>query len=344
MMTVMTASAQQIQIVDNNGDGIPLVSVLTEEGVLIGTTDLDGRLADVKGAAKVAVTHVAYKPQLVTVASLKEGRVTMEDLGYNLAEIVVKPKPYIYVETYYRVYVYRNDSLGYFRCGIMPNAFDPQTKKLEHGSYSNATAEYYASLGVYLTWGIRAEMNKAGQVRAAGVMNKEGLKKRYFITTDDSNPKRWVYSNPEGTVGQVVFQGDQVRTTIDAGKAQMYANKAKGETKMLKKREDIDYEYLYTLIGDYRENEAETDITSFIMNTDHWEYTDKKGHAKYIIECYATDRGYMDKAEWKAKKKELKVDYKKVNTIEGMEAYERRHNIPALPASVRQALGKLKHY
>ena len=43
---------------------------MTEDGVLIGTTGMDGVLADVKGAAKVAVTHVAYKPQLVIVASL----------------------------------------------------------------------------------------------------------------------------------------------------------------------------------------------------------------------------------------------------------------------------------
>lgn len=70
MMTVVSAQAQRIEVVDADGHGIPLVSVLTEDGVLIGTTNLDGVLSDVKGAAKVALTHVAYKPQLVTVADL----------------------------------------------------------------------------------------------------------------------------------------------------------------------------------------------------------------------------------------------------------------------------------
>ena len=82
----VSAQAQKIQIVDNDGNAIPLVSVMTENGNYIGTTDFDGVLNDVKGAAKVALTHVAYKPQLVTVASLQNGRVTMEDLDYGLDE------------------------------------------------------------------------------------------------------------------------------------------------------------------------------------------------------------------------------------------------------------------
>lgn len=57
------------------------------------------------------------------MADLQEGRITIEDVGYDLAEIVVKPKPYIFVEVFYRVYVYRDDSPCYFLSGIMPNAY-----------------------------------------------------------------------------------------------------------------------------------------------------------------------------------------------------------------------------
>ena len=132
MMTVVNVSAQRLQVVDSDGQGIPLASVLTEDGIFIATTDLNGVVDDVKGAARVTVTHVAFKPQQVSIASLTNGRVTMEDIDYNLAEIVVTPKQYIYVEDFYRVYVYRNDSLCYFLSGIMPNAYDLQKKKLEH--------------------------------------------------------------------------------------------------------------------------------------------------------------------------------------------------------------------
>lgn len=123
MMTAMSAQAQKIQIVDNDGNAIPLVSVMTENGNYIGTTDFDGVLNDVKGAAKVALTHVAYKPQLVTVASLQNGRVTMEDLDYGLDEVVVKPKPYLYVEYYYRVFSYIGDSLRVYTAGILPGLY-----------------------------------------------------------------------------------------------------------------------------------------------------------------------------------------------------------------------------
>ncbi len=62
MAVTIGVQAQRIEVVDAEGHGIPLVSVLTEEGNFIGTTDMDGVVADVKGASKVAVTHVAYKP------------------------------------------------------------------------------------------------------------------------------------------------------------------------------------------------------------------------------------------------------------------------------------------
>ena len=65
LMTAMSAMAQRIEVVDADGNGIPLVSVTTEDGVFVGKTDLNGVLADVKGAQKVGLSHVAYKPQLL---------------------------------------------------------------------------------------------------------------------------------------------------------------------------------------------------------------------------------------------------------------------------------------
>ena len=37
MMSVMSVSAQRIQVVDEEGQGIPLATILTEERVMIGT-------------------------------------------------------------------------------------------------------------------------------------------------------------------------------------------------------------------------------------------------------------------------------------------------------------------
>ena len=57
IMVSISAQAQKIQVVDADGNAIPLVSVLTEDGVLIGTTDISGTLTDVKGATKVVLTR-----------------------------------------------------------------------------------------------------------------------------------------------------------------------------------------------------------------------------------------------------------------------------------------------
>ena len=61
IMTAMSAQAQKLQTVDKDGQPVPYASIISEDGNIIGTTDLDGVLNDVKGAEVVSITHVAYK-------------------------------------------------------------------------------------------------------------------------------------------------------------------------------------------------------------------------------------------------------------------------------------------
>ena len=343
MMTALSALAQKIEVVDADGYGIPQVVVLTEDGTLIGVTDINGVLSDVKGNAKVTLRLVGFKSQTVTVASLAEGKVTMEDLDYSLAEVVVKPKPYIYVETLYRVYVYRNDSLCYFSSGIMPNAYDAKNKKLEHGSYSNARAEYCNKLGAAATWSVRAQKYDAGQITiipSPERMEKK-MKDNLFVTTTVNSPSRSTYSNPQGIISYLTRTDGQVRVNLDAGKMQMYANEANGETEKLEKRQMMGYENQYTIA--WAENEERTlGAENFLMEMNHWEYNDHKGHVKFFIETYATDHYYMDEKEWKARKKAIKADYGSTMTLDQLSDYATRHNIPALSPATLQAIGKLK--
>ena len=343
LMIVICAKAQRIEVVDAEGHGIPMVSVLTEDGNLIGTTDLSGVLADVKGAGKVALTHVAYKPQLVDVNSLANGRMTLEDIGYNLQEIVVTPKPYIYVEAFYRVYVYRDDSLCYFLSGIMPNAYDPQKKKLEHGSYYQAYAEYCEKMGAAITWGARTQEFNAGKVHTKGLPSSEMMQSNYFTTVDHDSHNLKTYNNPQGPVGQLVRANGQTRLTLDGGKMQMYVNEVKGQTKQLERRQEKGYEYQYTLVFN-SEEEEQCDVSNFLMVSHHWEYNDKKSHVKFFIENYATDHYYMDKQEWKDRKKAIKEEYGASMTLDKIEAYATSHNIPALSPATRQAIGKLRQW
>ena len=75
-LAAISVRAQKIQVVDDEGLGVPLASILTEDGVMIGTTNLDGYF-DMAGAQKVVVTHVAYKPLTISAATIQNGRVVM---------------------------------------------------------------------------------------------------------------------------------------------------------------------------------------------------------------------------------------------------------------------------
>ena len=340
LMAAVSARAQKIKVVDSDGNGIHLVSVLTEDGNMIGTTSLEGVIADVKGAKKLVLTHVAFKPQLVDVASLKDGVVTMEDIDYSLAEVVVKPKPYVYVETFYRVYAYINDSLRYYCAGIMPNTYDPQKKKVKQGSYLDCVGEFSPSTGVAVTWGARMQRFHAGGINKSGAIDilKGGHSRDYyFITLTDEGEGRQRVSNPEGTVGFIETEKNEVHMMLDAGKMQMYRNKALGQDRVLKGREKTEYDYEFNEIFTLDE-EGNSTVADLVMYSNHWEWNGSNGRRKFIIETYATERSYMEAKEFKAKKKELRGTYKSLMTLDQLESYATSHNIPALAPSVRKAI------
>ena len=134
-----------------------------------------------------------------------------------------------------------------------------------------------------------------------------------------------------------------MRMTLDGGKAQMYANKAKGQTSVLKLRQKKGYEYQFTTILDDNQEVGHA-VENYLMDLNHWEYNDKKGHVKFFIENYATGHYYMDKQEWKDKKKSMKQDYGNKMTLDQLDAYATSHNLPALSSATRQAIGKLKQW
>ena len=358
LMTAMDARAQKIQVVDNDGNAIPLVSVLTEDGVLIGTTGLDGVLADVKGAAKVAVTHVAYKPQLVTVAELPshegEGqgwgpvrRITMEDIDYGINEVVVKPKPYLYVEYYFRAFSYIEDSLRVYTAGILPVSHDIRNKY--KGKVRGAWA-FGGAANKALTWNTQDLEYLAEQgVKSATSPIETGLRKekkyeeKYKTSVEPDGENRWIVRTPEGVMGQIIHDDGLSISTLDAGRMQIYAGKIsnkKNDEKMAQRRERLNYTYQYTEVFRLDEDGA-VQRDGFVMEQDHWEHDSGKGKKITILYLYAADKGYMDEAEVKARGKEISKPYKGDMTLDELAAYERAHNIPALAPEQLKAIQTL---
>lgn len=348
IMVALSAQAQKIQVVDDDGNGIPLVSVLTEDGLFIGATDLNGVLANVNGASKVALTHVAFKPQLVTIADLPSidgGRkVIMESVDYGLDEVVVKPKPYLYVEYYFRAFSYIDDSLRVYTAGIIPVAHEIRNK---YKGKTKGVWTFGGAANKALAWNTmdladRAEQGAKGNASPIekAIYESERFKDYYKTSVEPDGENRWIVKNPEEVLGHIIHDDGLSITTIDAGRSQIYANKVNGEDKKAKAREERDYTYQYTEVFKLNED-GNVQHDGFVMEEDHWEYNAKKGRKILIIQIYATEKSYMDEDEFKAHRKELTKGYAGDMSLDELAAYARAHKIPELASQQLDAIKAL---
>lgn len=344
IMVAISAQAQKIQVVDDDGNGIPLVSVLTENGLFIGTTDMNGVLDNVNGASKVALTHVAFKPQLVSLASVQNGKITMESVDYGLDEVVVKPKPYLYVEYYFRAFSYIDDSLRVYTAGIIPVAHEIHNKYkgITHSVWTFGGAANKALAWNTMDLADRAEQGAKGNASPIekAIYESERFKDYYKTSVEPDGENRWIVRNPEEVLGHIIHDDDLSITTLDGGRSQIYANKVNGEEKKAKRREETDYTYQYTEVFKLNE-EGKVQNDGFVMELDHWEYNAKKGRRITILYLYATEKSYMDEAEFKARRKELNKGHAGDMSLDELAKYAQEHNIPALAPQQLDAIKAL---
>ena len=344
IMVAISAQAQKIQVVDDDGNGIPLVSVLTENGLFIGTTDMNGVLDNVNGASKVALTHVAFKPQLVSLASVQNGKITMESVDYGLDEVVVKPKPYLYVEYYFRAFSYIDDSLRVYTAGIIPVAHEIRNKYkgITHSVWTFGGAANKALAWNTMDLADRAEQGAKGNASPIekAIYESERFKDYYKTSVEPDGENRWIVRNPEEVLGHIIHDDGLSITTLDGGRSQIYANKVNGEEKKAKRREETDYTYQYTEVFKLNE-EGKVQNDGFVMELDHWEYNAKKGRRITILYLYATEKSYMDEAEFKARRKELNKGHAGDMSLDELAKYAQEHNIPALAPQQLDAIKAL---
>lgn len=351
IISATTVLAQKIEVIDNDGNPIPLVNVLAEDGILIGTTDLDGTLSDVRGAQKITLTHIAYKSKKVDIASLKDGRVVMEDVYHKIKVAVVRPKPYIYMEYYFRAFSYIGDSLRVYTAGILPMAHEINNKYI-----GKAHGHFWAFGGAAnkaLSWNTQDLQNKAQKVAAKALfpMNialQKGEKflNYYRTTIEPDGNNRWIVRNPVEVVGSIVHSDGYSYTTLDGSKMQIYANKTNNETKLAEIREEKNYNYQYMQI--YKIDELEDGETeemqreNFVMEMHHWSHDTKQGNKTTIVYLYAVDNAYLDKDEYTARAKAISKGHIGDLSLESLAEFEREHNIPELAPEQKIAIDQLK--
>lgn len=351
LLVVVAAAAQQIQVVDRDGDPIPFVCITNADGVLIGTTDIDGQIADIKGAATVSLSHVAYKDITVSTAEIADGRITMEDVDFNLPEVIVKPKELIYVQTYYRlIYVSDNEGPIYFRAGVIDNAYDIEKKKMstKARSLSKGKNGFYRFLLSTLAGRHIDKMGSLDRDPYHTRIEKAARDGKLLLAEDPRQPARTLVSDSVAVLGFIENDTEQLLKTTSFDyhtyrkhrkAAEIEANPdkkiSKRDKKLLEDEDTHETNFEVYRIG----SDNRSSIADFVMRQEQVEGTFSHSDEAYIIffQAYNTDVNYVDKKEYKQLRKENKVDM----DIDELRRFEQAHRIPELAPNLQSAVDRL---
>ncbi|MCR4922269.1 MAG: hypothetical protein K5945_11285 [Bacteroidaceae bacterium] len=339
--------AQRIEVVDTDGKAVPYAKIYDGNAECIGMTGLNGVLADAKGVGEITVTHVAFKSKEVKLSG-QDIRVTLEDADFELGEITVSPKPLVYVQTYYRMFMYDDeDGIIFYRAGLIDNYYDKDDKKLksseEHiskGLFGAVTKTLNIMFGPVLKAQSRIRM---GRIEESLLKSGKDIQLKITPTA----PDRKNVSDYKGLVGTITDDQNagQRRFAIDAALMKLHHFEANGDTKAVEKREKRNSRkqdkektnfIIYNIDSDG--NYAPED---FVMKENSHTYdTEEKGKKVHTIigmQVFSTDRAYVTKDELKQRRKANKIKM----TYQNIQQFERQHNIPLLAPVVQAKLDKL---
>ncbi len=132
-------------------------------------------------------------------------------------------------------------------------------------------------------------------------LKSEKVQKVFSTTLVSDGPNCWRVEIPtKEVIGQIIRLGNLSRSTLDAGRMQMYADSVHGSDKKLKSRQERNYQYQYVDIYTTDDEEETPDLIRFVMKMNHWEYDSSKGRQKLIYYYYTSDYGYVDEDEFKS--------------------------------------------
>lgn len=333
MLTAMTANAQRIRVTDSEGQAVPFVTILNDEGAMIGTTDIEGMSEDLQGAGMVVLTHVAFKPRNVIIKSDGQ-QVTLEDADYTMPEITVEPKPYTYLQIYYRIVMIRKDGVQYYRVGLVDNFYNEEKGKQE------SSKRYFSKSipGLKMAGDIVAGFIVDNKAKIHAKPWEQRLLDRYkdqgMQIVSAGNGKKQISDN-YGTLGSITDKEGQRRISFDSYLAALHEMEAENKTKKVEKIKKFDAKaqnavrnsYLAYSIddsGNYRPEDFL--MEQHLYSADYEKY----GHCLFVMDFFATDRSYVSKEGMK----QIKQAGKAKMSYEWAQQFEHEHNIPALAPEI----------
>ena len=304
LLCVIPLHAQRIQVVDGDGTPIPYVTVTTTQGKFIASTDIDGWIESVGENTTIHLSQVAYKPLTIAVADITDGRITLDEAGYDLPEVVVKPKDLLYCQAYFRD-VYIDDD------GPIYKEVSAKTHHLSRAQSGFWKALYSSTSGQYDKFARLPEESYYDKIRR--------LQQKGTITLTDAGDGRqiiadsicqlgYIYWNAEERTRTVSFNLSTYRNHIENKEKQEKAAK-KGKTfvpdtvKQQRTSTTIYQVYRTDSVGNSRTDD-------FVMSQLTVIGRHRYSGTEFLIQVqsYATDYAYIDKKEYKQQRKDNEVD------------------------------------
>lgn len=346
LLCVIPLHAQRIQVVDGDGTPIPYVSVTTTQGKFIASTDIDGWLESVGENTTIHLSQVAYKPLTIAVADIKDGRITLDEAGYDLPEVVVKPKDLLYCQTYFRDVYIDDDGPIYYRAGVIDNAYNIAKKEVSAKTHHLSRAQsgfwkalYSSTSGQYDQFSRLPEESLYEKIRR---WQQEGL-----VTLTDVGDGRLIISDSICQLGYIHWDAEQRTRTVsfnlstyrnhikNKGKQEKAAKKGKtfvpDTVKQQRTSTTIYQVYRTDSVGNSRTDDFVMSQLTVIGRHRH-------SGTEYLIQVqsYATDYAYIDKKEYKQQRKDNEVDM----NIDELRRFEKVNKIPPLAPNIQEQINK----
>ena len=346
LVIALAAQAQRIQVVDTDGLPISAVCVTNEKGALVGSTDNDGWLDDIKGVNHLFFSHVAFKAKEVKMDTIPSLCVVMQDQNFELSELEVKPKELLYVQTYYRCVYVCDEGPLYFRAGVVDNTYELAKQKIS--AKTRSVSKGKGILRFILSTLVGHYIDKWARIDTTTRYKQilEDVNKGSLFIAEEPSGRR-VVSDTISVLGYIdddMLAGQ--RTTsfdlwtyddhIEATKAAAKAAKTGKKPKEKKKKHEANRGYfeLYN-INENGQSRIDDLVMKQILVSGHFERTDQD----YIIllETYTIGRDYIDKKEFKQTRKENEVEM----DIDELRRLEQNYHIPPLAPNLKAAVDEL---
>lgn len=341
LIAALHVVGQQLQVIDKEGNPIAYVCVTDANGILIGTTDLEGRVADLKGITTVNLTHVAYRDTTLNTGQIVNNTVTLNDIDFSLPEVEVKPKELIYVQTYFRLIYIFDEGPVYFRGGVIDNVFDLEKKEVKTKDHSlskgqNGFIRFLISTIVGKRIDELARLPETPMFEQVNTLARDG---KLTLSGPVAASGRVLISDSVSQLGYIDSDHATRAISIDRWAYRKHIKDAEDRAKGKQPKKDDFEDSNRTFFESYRvDPDGRSTVADFVMRQINIEgkYKEKQNYI-LLFQSYNTDVNYIDKKEYKQLRKENKVDM----NINELRLFEKAHNIPPLAPDLQAAIDKL---